>query len=411
MIVMTIFGISLLDNFAFDFFSNFIKELKYITHNIILYITQTHFYVYLSEIFKGPSKDIVETTETPSREQTNISRKNTTDESWIKESQKGIKESNRDSKISEWLKPVKENIPNEQIEDTSFYDQWRFYILTGTIIVAGCFIWVYQDEIKSTWTSFYEWAMSFRPGPGDNSGNPTQNSGQHTRSNIQDRLKEALNKDLPSPVIELEDNLTKEVIKSSESIKGKEVLTSPSLEDLNNKAAKSWNEGTSSPGSDSSDITIKPLYSSEATSSKAKLVSIDELSPSESSVTGSIHKSSLDANLEDVSSSLTSTNLEKVVRSLNPTWKDLIKQEYSEKVKLIEFMFAEPRPIDTKTLMDLGVDYAHILNEYEEQVKTFINLKDSNNFSDVELAKIKEAAFKFRCWLASYNKLTGGIRE
>jgi hypothetical protein len=60
-------------------------------------------------------------------------------------------------------------------------------------------------------------------------------------------------------------------------------------------------------------------------------------------------------------------------------------------------MFAEPRPIDTKTLMDLGVDYAHILNEYEEQVKTFINLKDSNNFSDVELAKIKEAAFKFRC--------------
>jgi hypothetical protein len=38
-------------------------------------------------------------------------------------------------------------------------------------------------------------------------------------------------------------------------------------------------------------------------------------------------------------------------------------------------------------------------------------LKDSNNFSDVELAKIKEAAFKFRCWLASYNKLTGGIRE
>jgi hypothetical protein len=81
MIVMTIFGISLLDNFAFDFFSNFIKELKYITHNIILYITQTHFYVYLSEIFKGPSKDIVETTETPSREQTNISRKNTTDES------------------------------------------------------------------------------------------------------------------------------------------------------------------------------------------------------------------------------------------------------------------------------------------------------------------------------------------
>jgi hypothetical protein len=98
--------------------------------------------------------------------------------------------------------------------------------------------------------------LSFRTGPGDDSGNTNQNSGQHTRTNIQKRLKEALNKDLPSPQIELEDKLNIELtpreielfeekskliteVKSGESIKGKEVLTSPSLEDLNNKAAES----------------------------------------------------------------------------------------------------------------------------------------------------------------------------
>jgi hypothetical protein len=76
---MTIFGLNLIDNFAFDFFSNFFKEIIFISHNIIFYITQTQFYTYLTDLFKGGSNE--KTVEEPSREQTNISRKNTTDES------------------------------------------------------------------------------------------------------------------------------------------------------------------------------------------------------------------------------------------------------------------------------------------------------------------------------------------
>lgn len=209
-IVMTIFGLNLIDNFAIDFFSNFFKEIKYISHNIIFYITQTQFYIYLTEIFKGASNE--KTVEEATREQTNISRKNTTDESRIKESESRIKESNRNSKVAEWLKPTEAEINDESMDENSYYDSWKVYLITGTIIVAGCFIWVYSDEIKSTWTSFYEWAISFRSGPGDNSGNPNPNTGQDTRSNIQDRLKEALKKDFATSHKELANNLDNDTI-------------------------------------------------------------------------------------------------------------------------------------------------------------------------------------------------------
>jgi len=50
-IVMSIFGISLLDNFGFEFVSNFIIEMKIIIGNIVNYLTNTHFYNYLTELF------------------------------------------------------------------------------------------------------------------------------------------------------------------------------------------------------------------------------------------------------------------------------------------------------------------------------------------------------------------------
>ena len=410
-IVMTIFGISLLDNFAFDLLSNFIKELKYITHNIIFYITQTQFYVYLSEIFKGHNKDIEKTAEdqsSPSRESTNISRKNTTDESWTKESQRGIKESNRDSKISEWLKPVKDNIPNEKIEDDTFYDSWKVYLITGTIIVAGCFIWVYSDEIKSTWTSFYEWIMSFRTGPGDDSGSANQNIRRHHRSDIQERLKEALKKELPSPHIELEDlserkvELFEEKSNLIKEVKGKEVLTSPSLEDLNSKATESWNEGTSSPRSDSSDITIKPLYSSEATSSKAKLVKLEEISPNETSVKNTLIDNTLspsDIVLEDKSSFL----------SIKDSWKKKLEGNTIEKIQKLEKRCSGQSLgsdgtmtyVSTETVEILG----KIIKEYEIEVETYRWGIEHNKFDEQTIEKYKEASFYFREWIYKYSEI------
>jgi hypothetical protein len=66
-IVMSIFGISLLDNFGIEFISNFIKEFKFVLGNTLDYLTNTHFYKYLTDIFlkKG---------ELPSSEKTNNNR-------------------------------------------------------------------------------------------------------------------------------------------------------------------------------------------------------------------------------------------------------------------------------------------------------------------------------------------------
>jgi hypothetical protein len=403
-IVMFIFGLNLIDNFGFDFFSNFIKELKYITHNIIYYITQTQFYQYITELFKGPSKDIPienneEDTPIPSREQKGISRKNTADEQGIKESQKGIRESQRDSKISEWLKPTEPEIISEENE---YYDSWKVYLITGTIIVAGCIIWVYSDEIKSSLTTFYEWVTSFRPGAGDSPGSGDQNTREHPRTDIQKRLKDAAKerfkeqntvKVLPNPTDIFEDELPSPEIVMTEEIgkgKGKEILTSPSLEDLNNKATELWAEGTSSPKSDGSDVTIKP------SSSKVKITSIEELSPGESSVSKILHKS------DPLTSSL---NIDTIINSLHPEWRDLVNERYNEKIKRIEFMFEKARPIDIRTLTELGINYAELLQEYELLVNTFNKMKESNNYSDIHLFRIKSTAYYFKSWLASYNKL------
>jgi hypothetical protein len=48
---MTIFGISLFDNSLFEFFRNFISEIKFISFNIVDYLSNTNFYQYLRKIF------------------------------------------------------------------------------------------------------------------------------------------------------------------------------------------------------------------------------------------------------------------------------------------------------------------------------------------------------------------------
>jgi hypothetical protein len=54
---MTIFGISLFENSLFDFFNSFLMEIRFISWNIIDYLTNTNFYQYLNKLFK--SKEII----------------------------------------------------------------------------------------------------------------------------------------------------------------------------------------------------------------------------------------------------------------------------------------------------------------------------------------------------------------
>jgi hypothetical protein len=49
---MSIFGISLLDNFGIEAFNNFIYEIRIIGSVIVDYITSTQFYTYIASFFR-----------------------------------------------------------------------------------------------------------------------------------------------------------------------------------------------------------------------------------------------------------------------------------------------------------------------------------------------------------------------
>jgi len=171
------------------------------------------------------------------------------------------------TRISEWIN----RNPKSKIEETKDDSIWdiiqnnskAILIVSGVIIISGL-SWYYFDEIKDGYFSSIEWIKNHftKPSGGGQTGD-TQSSSQcsitPTSSNIQ-----VINNQTPTS--------TESVIQPPESsgsvdVKGKGVLTSPSLESLNNRAAESWAEGSSSPKSDSSSTTITPDKSSSTSSS------------------------------------------------------------------------------------------------------------------------------------------------
>lgn len=226
-IVMTIFGISLLDNFGIEFISNFFKEIKFIFSNTIDYLTNTHFYKYLTKLFS--TKEIIENK--PSK-----SPRTNQENSWNEEN---ITKSERNSKVSEWLNQ-KEEIKSDIKDDSSY----KIYFILASVLLTSCLLWYYWNDIKTGGTSLFEWIKSFFPGD-DPNNNPREELNRRARINV--KFKER--------VIPLDDNNIGQSSKVKlEDFKGK--LTSPSLDDLVNQSQESWLEESSST---SSDETIKPL--------------------------------------------------------------------------------------------------------------------------------------------------------
>jgi hypothetical protein len=52
-IIISIFGISLLENFGIEHIQHLFNEIRFIIGNIIDYLTNTHFYNYLTELFSN----------------------------------------------------------------------------------------------------------------------------------------------------------------------------------------------------------------------------------------------------------------------------------------------------------------------------------------------------------------------
>jgi hypothetical protein len=175
-IILSIFGISMIDNFEISFITNFFKEIKMITYSIVSYFSGTHFYSFISSLF-STKEDISNQGKISIREKPIYSEHSKIESK--------ISESKGSSKISEWLKPEKEEIKEEESSNT------KYYIIAGIIIFA-CLAWYYSDEIRPGTESLFEWFRSFRPTSGDSPTNITADNRVNNTMNLKSRIKNSL---------------------------------------------------------------------------------------------------------------------------------------------------------------------------------------------------------------------------
>lgn len=188
------------------------------------------------------------------------------------------------SGVIERIKEIIHKEP-EPIKTEEVTNYIKYYIVIGTTIVVLSFVYVYSNEINQGIFSVIDWILSFRPGGGNNANGGT--TGSSTTATTINPLSATTNiqSELTSPDIELTDisriesKILNEVAKLDKN-KNK-ILTSPSFENLTEKVTESWDEfsrsqSSSSPSSDSSVETIKPVYTSGSTTSKINPLNVDE---------------------------------------------------------------------------------------------------------------------------------------
>jgi len=175
-VILSIFGISLIDNFPFDF----TKEIRYVLAGIITYFTNTHFYSFIASIFSGK--------ETATNQKISL-RDRPLIEGFSDETTRNENKSKRNSKISEWLNPEP-----EVGEDSN-----KKYYIIAALLILSCLSWYYWDEIRTVTPTITNYFRRPRPGnDGTGDGNTGMNNGNiqpslDNRPNIADRLKNLVN--------------------------------------------------------------------------------------------------------------------------------------------------------------------------------------------------------------------------
>ena len=145
-------------------------------------------------------------------------------------------------------------------------------------------------------------------------------------------------------------------VASSSNIKS--VLTSASLENLNEQAERSWSEGSSSPDSDKT---------------------VTQASISESNASSSSSSSSL----------LNASNL------IRNTWRSRLSKDVNSKINFIESSLIDDNLESKDSLADY---FAFIINEYNLEIDLYNYMKSRENIDD--LNKMKESIYYFREWIS-----------
>ena len=141
--------------------------------------------------------------------------------------------------------------------------------------------------------------------------------------------------------------------KNDIDIKGKKVMTSPSLEDLNNKAEESWGE-SSSPKSSSSSSTITP---------------------------DNFIKQS-----EDL---------------INRSWEMFLPSKTKKAIKYIEKFFNSDDEVNLENSEELIQSLVEVKYSYDLQLELY----ETSNWTQSDKLLMKQGLFKYKSWISKYYSL------
>lgn len=147
------------------------------------------------------------------------------------------------------------------------------------------------------------------------------------------------------------------------------VLTSPSLENLNEQAESSWSESISSPDSDK---TVTPA-------------SISETNIASSSSINTISQASISS----------------VSNFIKDNWRKRFTEEVNDKINFIESTVNSD--IDLEEGLKLSDYYAFIINEYNKEIELYNTFKSESNPNISDLNMMKQSIYYFREWISEYH--------
>ena len=249
------------------------------------------------------------------------------------------------------------------LDESNKYN-YKNYIILGSIIIISGLIYYYWSDIRpaagDAGNTIIDKIKSFRSWVNNDSNNITNNNPGNNSMNIPTNI---------NPDIQLVDNTN---TPSNNQSAG---LTSPSLENLNEQAERSWSEGSSSPGSDR---TITP----ESISSSSLNI---ESNASSSSNINTISQSSISS----------------VSNFIKNNWRKRFTEETNDKINFIESTLNSE--IDLEEGLKLSDYYAFIINEYNKEIELYNYLKSDSNHNIQDLNIMRQSIYYFREWIAEYQ--------
>jgi len=278
--------------------------------------------------------------------------------------------SQRSSRIIEWINRDSEKTKVDDLEvlnqeelnsivEKTDNSNYKNYFILGSILIISGIVWYYWSDIRpaagDAGNTIIEKIRSFRSWFNNDSNNIINNNPGNNQMDIQTNVNN-------NNEIQLSDNTQPPTYNQTLKNKGKTVLTSPSLENLNEQAESSWSEELSSPDSDK---TITPASISKSNASSSSLLNASNL----------------------------------IIKN---TWRARLSKEVNDKINFVESSLMNENPLD----IELADYFAYIINEYNSEIQVYNYIKSKPEDNLEMLNGLKESLYYFREWIAKYqNKI------